>query len=237
MSFSKHLNLELPDGGVQNWDASLNENFSIIEKGPTIKATAGLTISIDKVAFMNQSERLELAISPAAITTSSQFLGIATAQINREADGYIRTFGHHSSNDWSWNVGPVYLDASTAGDLTQTKPARATMVGYAITTNEIVIRPWVEEDVTTAHNTLSGLVDPSDDHTQYLATDNRRSTSGLTVTGTLSVDNLVSENNGFITISAGLTVTTDLTVNGLTSGIQGAWDLIGVPQTAIYFKL
>ena len=207
MSFTKHNNLEVPDGGVQNWDTSMNENFELIELGPTIKATAGPSLAISKVVYMNLSERLELAISPAGSCNASQFLGFTTTAINTEVDGYVQTLGNHKHPDWVFTPGPVYLDASTAGDVTQTEPATATMVGFAIGTNELVIRPWVNPaGGVLAHNGLTGLIDPADDHTQYLATDNRRSTSGLTMTGPLSVNDIYSESNPYVTIQAGLTI-------------------------------
>ncbi len=213
MSFSKHNNYELPEGGVQNWDASLNENFELIEKGPTIKATAGLNIAIDKVVYMNISERLNLAISPTGATTASQFLGFTTTAIDNETDGFVQTLGNHSNPNWSFTPGPVYLDASTAGDITQTEPTSSTLVGYAIGTNELTIRPWISS--ASDHGALSGLGD--DDHTQYLRTDNFRSTSGLTVTGPLSVDEIIPETEGWVSIQAGLTVG-DLNIQGVMSG-------------------
>jgi hypothetical protein len=94
MSFTRHNNFEVPDGGVQNWDTSLNENFELQEKGQTINATAGITIAVGKVVYMNNSERLELAISPSGTTTASQFLGFTTTQINQEVDGYVQINGN-----------------------------------------------------------------------------------------------------------------------------------------------
>jgi hypothetical protein len=157
---------------------------------------------------MNVSERLNLAISPSGTTTASQFLGFTTTAIADEIDGYVQINGNHSHPDWVFTPGPVYLDASTAGDVTQTEPTVATLVGYAIGTNEIVIRAWVDPtlSVTPAHSNLLGLVDPIDDHTQYLATDNRRSTSGLTISGTLAVDTISPYSQDYINIQAGLTI-------------------------------
>ncbi len=220
--FTRNNNFELPDTGVQNWEASLSENFEIIEKGPTIKAIAGLTIAIDKVVYMNSSERLYLAISPTGATTASQFLGFTTTQINREVDGYVQTFGNHSNPDWVFTPGPVYLSPSSAGEVTQTEPAITTMVGYAIGTNELLIRPWMDNSFD--HGTLTGLVDPADDHTQYLRTDNLRSTSGLTISGNLSVNRIVPETAAYINIGAGLTTTGNIGIN------------IAVPQAPLTVK-
>ncbi len=208
MSFTRHNNYEVPDGGVQNWDTSINENFELAELGQTIKATAGLTLAVGKVVYMNNSERLTLAISPSGTTTASQFLGFTTTTIADEVDGYIQINGNHKWPHWSFTPGPVYLDASTAGDVTQTQPTIATLVGYAIGTNELVVRPWVDPSlaVTPAHSNLTNLVDPADDHTQYLATDNRRSTSGLTISGTLAIDTVDQYSQGYVNVQAGLTI-------------------------------
>jgi hypothetical protein len=94
------------------------------------------------------------------------------------------------------------------------------LVGYAIGTNELVIRDWVDPNLPVsgiAHSDLTGLVDPADDHTQYLATDNRRSTSGLTISGTLAVDDINPYSENWVNIQAGLTVG-DLTVQGVFTG-------------------
>ena len=121
MSFSNHNNLETPDSGTQNWGASVNENFDLIEKGQTIKATAGEALAVGKVVYMNVSERLNLAISPSGTTTASQFLGFTTTAIADEIDGYVQINGNHKWTDWAFTPGPVYLDASTAGGNISTK--------------------------------------------------------------------------------------------------------------------
>lgn len=147
--FTKHNNLEIPTGGVQNWDASLNENFSLIEKGPTIKAVAGLTIEINNVVYINESAEFELAISTGLTVAQTRYVGLSTTKIDRATDGFARTFGTQSDPDWSFTVGhPVYLSAVTAGGLTTISPGlwhslgTTNMVGFAIQTNEILIRPY-----------------------------------------------------------------------------------------------
>lgn len=214
MSFTKNNNFEVPDGGVQNWDASLNENFELIEKGQTIKATAGEALTEGEVVYLNVSERLNLAISPTGSTTASQFLGFIQDSVVNEVDGYVQTSGNILYPHWAFTPGPVYLDSTIAGTITQTEPSTSTLVGYAIGTNELVIRPWVKPD----HNSLSGL--SGDDHTQYFRTDNVRSVTGITVTGSMQVNNITPNSEGWVTIMAGLTVG-DLHVQGVTSGIPG----------------
>ncbi len=149
MSFSKHNNYELPQGGVQNWDASLNENFELIEQGPTIKAVAGLAISINEVVFINESAKFELAIAAGLTPAQSRYIGLSTTAIANDIDGYARTSGTQSDPDWFFTVGqPVYLSGVTAGGLTTISPGlwhslgTTHMVGFAIQTNEIMIKPF-----------------------------------------------------------------------------------------------
>ncbi len=149
MSFSKHNNFELPDNGVQNWDTSLNENFEIIETGPTIKATAGLAISINNVVYINESAKFELAIAAGLTIAQSKYIGLATTAISDSADGYARISDTQFDPDWFFTVGhPVYLSGVTAGGLTTISPGlwhslgTTHMVGFAIQTNEILIKPY-----------------------------------------------------------------------------------------------
>jgi hypothetical protein len=231
MAFSKHGNYETPATGTQNWDASINENFDLIEKGPTIKATAGLTISIDNVLYIDTSGNFQLAIADG--TSASRYTGLSTTSIDNNVDGYARMSGYHNNPDWFFTRGqPVYLSAVTAGGLTTIAPAEKVMVGFAIQTNEIIIRPWLE------HDEMFGL--SNDDHIQYLYTDNRRSTSGLTVSGILnssgvdtthltatnstisgltvsnifSSGNITDDSGSYVKIASGLTVTNDFNMSG-----------------------
>lgn len=147
--FTSHNNFELPDGGVQNWDASINENFEIAELGPTVKATAGTTISRNSVVYIGEDAKFALAISTGLTITQTRYIGFSTTTINREVDGYARTFGNVKDPDWFFTPGhPVYLSAQTAGGLTTISPGlwhsigTTNMVAFAIQTNEILIRPY-----------------------------------------------------------------------------------------------
>ncbi len=146
MSFTKHNNLEVPDTGTQNWDTSVNENFSMLEDGLTIKATAGLTISPSEVTYIDSGGEFQLAIADG--TVANRYIGIATTVIDQDVDGYCRTSGHYLDADWAWTVGdPVFLSDATPGTLTQTEPGESIIIGVAIATNEITIRPWIEPNL------------------------------------------------------------------------------------------
>ena len=177
MGFSKHRNLETPDDGTANWGASVNENMSIIEHGSTLKASAGAGLSVNHVMYIDTSGDWQYAIADG--TVASRFIGISTTEILTGVDGYGRIAGYHNHAHWEFDPGmPVYLSAVTPGGLTTIAPSQSVMVGFAVTTNEIMIRPWIE------HGEMFGLDD--DDHTLYLRTDSIRSTAGLTCDGTFS---------------------------------------------------
>ncbi len=145
-TFSKHFNLEKPAQGTQNWDTLMNENIDLIEKGPTLKATAGITLSANKVVYLDDSYQFQLATAVAGSTASARHVGFTTNTINQNVEGYARHSGYHDDPDWSFIPGPVYLSESVAGDVTQAGPTTGltVMVGFAIQTNEILIRPWLD---------------------------------------------------------------------------------------------
>ena len=90
MSFTKHNNFETPDGGVQNWDTSINENFELAELGPTIKATAGLAIGINNVVYIGEDAKFELAISTGLTAAQTRYIGLSTTAIGNDVDGYAQ---------------------------------------------------------------------------------------------------------------------------------------------------
>lgn len=235
MAFSKHNNLETPDSGTQNWASSLNENFELLEQGSTIKATAGTTIAINDVLFIDTSGKFQLAL--ADTTVANEYVGFSTAGINNNADGFARVNGYFLGPDFFFNAGErVFLSAVTPGGITSIAPTDIVQVGVALATNEILIRP--HGATLESHDELLGLSD--DDHTQYLRTDNFRSTSGLTVTGildssgvdtthltatnstiigltvnnNLAVSEILPDSGSIVKMSAGLTVTSEFNMSG-----------------------
>jgi hypothetical protein len=162
MAFTPHNNLETIDTGTQNWDSSINDNFEHLEKGLTLKAPAGLTLTKSQVVYIDSNGEFQLAIADGSI--ANRYVGISTTAINRQVDGYCQNSGHHLDANWSWSVGnPLYLSSSVAGGLTQTEPAESIVVGVAIATNEITVRPWLApkdqdlavEDGGTGRNTAT----------------------------------------------------------------------------------
>ena len=146
MSFTKHHNLETVAQGVDNWDAPVNENFDQIDKGPTIKSLAGETLSAYKVVYREIDNTIRLAIAGITGDPNSRFIGFTRESFELGEDGYAQHAGWISDPNWSLNPSsPYYLSLDTAGEMTSTKPAGdAILVGFAIGTNEILIKPWVE---------------------------------------------------------------------------------------------
>jgi microcystin-dependent protein len=150
MSFTNHFNLETVAQGVDNWDAPMNENFDLIDKGPTIKATAGLTISAYKVVYRDVDNTLKLAIAGVTNDPSSRFIGFTRNDFNLGEDGFAQYDGWISDPDWNLSTSaPYYLSTTVAGEITSTKPtADSVLVAFAIGTNELLIKPWVEASGT-----------------------------------------------------------------------------------------
>lgn len=245
MSFSKHNNLETPNDGTQNWGPSLNENFDLIEKGPTIKSTAGTTIAVNDVVYLDTSGNFQLAL--ADTTVANRYVGFATSAMNNNADGFARILGYESNPDWFFNAADiVYLSAITPGGITSIAPADLVQVGTAMATNEILIRPFGTGSLQD-HGSLSGLTD--DDHTAYLRTDNFRSSSGLTVSGILDVGTITSVGLTIDTPTVTLTQDTDfilgggvngMSIDGTTLSVDGVGKAVGfgtsAPESAIHLN-
>ncbi len=148
MAFSKHNNLEQADQGTQNWDTLMNENLGLLEKGFTLKAIAGVTLSANKVVYLDDSYQFQLSTA-SGNTSEARFVGLTTNIINQNVEGFARHVGYHDDPDWSFIPGPVFLSDTAAGEITQAGPTvgNTLVVGFAIQTNEILIRPWLDTSI------------------------------------------------------------------------------------------
>ncbi len=162
-TFTKHNKLEVPTVGTKNWDARVNENTTLMEQGSTIKAVAGLSVSISEVGYLDaNNEWAKAKAGPIAI--ENRWLGFFASDINQNAEGYVRYSGYQKNEAWSFTPGLVWLSDSIAGAVTQTEPTSSIIVGSAIGTNELLIKPWsVPPDVD-----LYG-VNPGEGHITILA--------------------------------------------------------------------
>ncbi len=140
-SFTKHNKLEIPNVGLKNYDAITAENYSLIEQGATMKAVAGLTVLAHEVTYLDTNQQLGKAIADVT-PIEGRWLGFVAKNIKQNAEGYVRYSGHQKNEAWSFTPGPVYLSSTTAGAITQTEPSVPIIVGFAIGTNEMLIKPW-----------------------------------------------------------------------------------------------
>lgn len=142
--FTKHNDLERTAQGAEDWGNAMNTNFSLMELGATIKGVTGLTVSAGEVGYLTNDFKFEKAIASVVGTTASEWAGFFTTDIGQEIQGFARHTGTMSNINWSFTPGPVYLSDSTAGAITQTAPtvSRRYIVGWAIQTNEVLIKPW-----------------------------------------------------------------------------------------------
>ncbi len=144
VDFTRHNDLERMAQGTESWRDSMNTNFGLIEQGATIKGIAGLTVLAAEVGYLTNDFKFEKAIAGAVGTTASEWAGFFTNDIPQDIEGYARHTGYITSPDWSFTAGPVYLSDSIAGAVTQTAPTNIYLVGFAIQTNEILIKPWTK---------------------------------------------------------------------------------------------
>jgi|2_EtaG_2_1085320.scaffolds.fasta_scaffold00705_2 hypothetical protein len=88
--------------------------------------STGSTINDGKAVYISGAtgQLPNITLAQADATTTSRVVGVATHDIENNSNGYITTFGVVNDVDTSsWSDGDtLYLDASTAGDLTNTAP-------------------------------------------------------------------------------------------------------------------
>ncbi len=155
-TFTNHNNYEVPTVGLKNYDAITAENFNLIEQGSTMKAVAGLTVSAHQLIYLDSNYEYGLAKAEAT-PVEGRWLGFITKNIKQNAEGYARYLGYHKNVAWNFTSGPIYLSDATAGAVTQTAPNTPIIVGWAIGTNELQIKPWsVPPDLVSAEAGASG---------------------------------------------------------------------------------
>ncbi len=140
-TLTKHNNLDIPTIGTKNWGARCNENTTLMEHGSTVRAVAGLTVSINEVGYLDSNNQWGKARANATVP-EGRWLGFFTTDINQNAEGHARHNGYQKNEAWSFIPGPVYLSDSIAGAVTQAEPDSKIIVGFAIGTNEVLIKPW-----------------------------------------------------------------------------------------------
>lgn len=112
--------------------------------GEVFSLTFGATITFSQVLYMGSGGKLLLAKADAASTSPGLYLA-AEGGADTESKQVLRS-GFIRDDSWSWTVGgAIYLDASTAGAMTQTAPSgsgnQVQLLGFAISATVIDFRP------------------------------------------------------------------------------------------------
>lgn len=121
--------------------------------GKVISGTAGAALAFgDLVYFSSADSKWELAKADAEATTKP-LLGIVVVGGNEDATVSIMLWGFIREDDWAWTTvaAPLFIDASTAGDMTETAPSGASefvrIIGHVIDSNTLLFNPentWME---------------------------------------------------------------------------------------------
>jgi hypothetical protein len=166
-----------------------------------VRNATGSTITDGQVVYISSQtgNRPNVILAKADSTTTSEFIGIATHDIEDNSDGLIAVFGNVRGIDTSaFSAGDdLYLSAATAGALTATPPASPNLVikvGRVLVSNvatgEILVTPTVFNEGT-------------------LSADDLRLVGDLEVGGDVTVDGTITGNlTGNVTGTASGNLTT-----------------------------
>ena len=142
--------------GQENWVRIVNKTGSQLNDGQVVYISGA------------QGNRPTAALAVATSLNADKVIGVCTANIADNAEGYVTVFGLVRGFDTSgFTAGDtLYVDATTPGALTNVAPVapnHAVRVGYALnSTNNgsIFIAPHNGADLATLHDVLlSGLAD------------------------------------------------------------------------------
>lgn len=115
-------------------------------EGPKTSLVAGAALVMGNVCYMGSDGKMEKALADVVATTFAWALALATISEN-DAGSFALPGCFVRDDSWAWGTlgQPVYLDASTAGALTQTPPAATDnviqIIGIVITADIIFFYP------------------------------------------------------------------------------------------------
>ncbi len=148
--------LHTAEYSVSGWDAILSADMEALDEiinsrvigqlGETVAAYQALYLAADGKWYKAQADGTKQPAQGLAVESG-------------DADDEIRIYrlGEAENEDWTWTIGPVYLDADTAGALTQTRPARyPQLIGYAVSATVLYLFPLSLE--LTVAGSSGGLV-------------------------------------------------------------------------------
>jgi len=144
------------DYSVQGWDAIMAADMEIINAMiPTrIIGTLGETVTVYKALYLKTDDsKWWLAQADGA---KQPCHGLAVEGGDADDEIRIHRMGEVINAGWAWATvgGPIYLDPSTPGALTQTKPsANVQIVGYALSATKMLV--MIEATRIEAANIIS----------------------------------------------------------------------------------
>ena len=138
--------------GQENWIRAVNKTGSTIVDGKAVYISGA------------QGNRPKISLAKANAEATSYTIGVTTANISNNAEGYVTVLGLvRGFNTSSFTEGdPLWLSATTAGSLTNIPPPapnHATFVGYALnSTNNgtIFVNPAIGYELGELHDVLIG---------------------------------------------------------------------------------
>ncbi len=149
ISYTEEMKLALLDSGSGNWGAVQNGLMTSIDAGYEITLTADEDLSAGqyKVIYIDSSDKMKLAKADADATMPA--IGLLPNNVDNAVEGKVRVSGWIENGGWAWTPGALlYLSASTAGALTETKPTKAQVIGVAKTATKILIIPNLRMSIT-----------------------------------------------------------------------------------------
>lgn len=110
--------------------------------GPSIPATAGVTIAFGEAVYQGSGGKLLLAAADAAVPANRPVGLAGGAYVDDDPAVVAAPFAFVRDDSWDWTIGqPIYL-STTAGQLTQTLPEGfEVVVGIAWTADVILVLP------------------------------------------------------------------------------------------------
>ncbi|MFA5753980.1 MAG: hypothetical protein WC905_01285 [Patescibacteria group bacterium] len=148
------------DYSAQGWDAILAADMAILDAViPTrILGTLGETVAAYTPLYLKASDskwykaKADGSLGPCH--------GLAVEGGDADDEIRIHRMGKITNSSWTWSLlnKPVYLDPSTAGTLTQTRPSDyIQIVGFAISATEILVIPPKDIPKPEVRGTTGGI--------------------------------------------------------------------------------
>lgn len=149
------LELLKQDQGTANFHTALNNAFDTIDAlcgGANLyPGTAGEAIAQYECVCFDSSG--EIVLADGSDEALLNHLAMADAAIANAEAGVVRTRGYFSNGSWTWSGAgaKLYVDASTPGALTETRPTtESPCVGIALGTTTIFFDPYMFRRQTIA---------------------------------------------------------------------------------------